>query len=328
MRRVRYHEYGGPEVLTVEEAEVPVPGPGQVLLRTEAVGANYVDALIRRGHPEGSPYHRPLPGSFTGDVLGTVESVGEGVGEEVAALAGRRAVALVAENAFADHVVADADWLTPVPEDLEAGAASALCLVAPVALGTLRAGRMEPGATVLVHAAAGGIGHLAVQLARLLGAGTVIGTVGARDKLDFVRGLGADAAISYLDEDWPGQVRKVAPGGVDVVLDGVGEDTTLQSLDLLAPFGRTVVYGSAKGRLTDLPVRALLALKGVVGFSLLAYRKVLPEQAAKDVELTRDHLATGRLSVEVHARIPLAEAAEIHRIFEARTHRGRVLLVP
>ncbi|MGW3041057.1 quinone oxidoreductase family protein [Kitasatospora sp. NPDC001159] len=206
MRRVRYHRYGGPEVLTEEEADTPTPGHGQVLLRTEAIGANFVDTRFRRGAPAGSVFHRPLPGILTGDVVGTVEAVGPGTGEE---LLGRR-VAALAEDAFAEFVLADAAWLAPIPDGLDLGAASMLPMGAPVALGALRTGRVAPGETVLVHAAAGGIGHLAVQLAKVLGAGTVIATAGSAAKLDFVRKLGADVAVDYAAPDWPEQVRAAA----------------------------------------------------------------------------------------------------------------------
>ncbi|WP_255954461.1 quinone oxidoreductase family protein [Streptomyces odontomachi] len=325
MRRVRYHAYGGPEVLTVEEAEVPSPGPGQVLLRTEVIGANFVDTLIRSGRPEGSPYHRPLPGTLTGDVLGTVESVGEGADP---ALAGRRVAALVAVDAFADYAVADADWLSPVPDGLDAAAATSLPLIGPVALGALRMGRPEPGATVLVHAAAGAIGHLAVQLAKLRGAGKVIATAGSPAKLDFARAHGADVAVDYTDPDWPAQVRKAAPDGVDIVLDGVGGDTTRQSLDLLAPFGRAVVFGSAKGEMFDVPIWGVLGLRSVAGFGLLAFRTARPDLARQDVQDVTEYAVSGRLRTAVHARVPLAEAATAHRMFEDRTQAGRILLVP
>jgi NADPH:quinone reductase len=172
MRRVRFHSHGGPEVLAVEEAGVPGPGPGQVLIRTEAIGINYVDVQIRRETSPDSIWFRPAPGTLTGDVVGTVEEAGPGADP---ALAGRR-VAVLLEDACADYVVAGTDWLVPVPAELDAAAASMLPTTGAVALGALRAGRLGTGETVLVTAGAGAIGHLAVQLARQLGAGTVIAT--------------------------------------------------------------------------------------------------------------------------------------------------------
>jgi NADPH:quinone reductase-like Zn-dependent oxidoreductase len=324
MRRVRYHDYGDPDVLIMEEADVPAPGPGQVLIHAEAIGANFVDTKFRRGPASGALFQRPLPGVLTGDVVGTVEAVGPGADP---GLQGRR-VAALAEDAFADYVVADAQWLAEVPAGTDDGMASMLPMGAPVALRALRTGRLGPGETVLVHAAAGGIGHLAVQLARLLGAGTVIATAASRPKLDFVRGLGADTAVDYSDDDWPAQVRAAAPGGVDLVLDSVGGPTLQRSFDLLAPFGRAVVYGAASGELTAVPVTDLFALRSVAGFSLLAWRAASPQRAREEMTEIAEHAVAGRLQTAVHSRLPLTEAAAAHRILEGRSQLGRVLLLP
>ncbi|WEB41943.1 zinc-binding dehydrogenase [Streptomyces yunnanensis] len=324
MRRVRYYEYGGPDVLTIEEAEVPAPGPGEVLLRTEAIGANFVDTRMRRGPAAGPLFRRPLPGRLTGDVVGTVEAAGPGVDRE---LIGRQ-VATLSEDAFAEQVVADAQWLAPVPDGVDLGVASMLPMGAPVALRTLRTGQLAEGETVLVHSAAGGIGHLAVQLAKLLGAGKVIAAVGSPGKFDFVRSFGADAAVDYSADDWPERVREVAPGGVDLVLDSVGGEILRQSLDLLAPFGRVVVYGVAGSELLDVPVTSLFALRTVVGFSLLAWRAAAPERARAEMAELAGHAASGRLRTAVHARFPLADAPAVHRLIEERSHLGRILVLP
>ncbi|MYT31191.1 MULTISPECIES: zinc-binding dehydrogenase [unclassified Streptomyces] len=324
MRRVRYYEYGGPDVLTIEEAEVPVPGPGEVLLRTEAIGANFVDTRMRRGPAAGPLFRRALPGSLTGDVVGTVETTGPGVDQ---GLIGRR-VAALSEDAFAEHVVTDARWLAPVPDEVDLGMASMLPMGAPVALRALRTGRLAEGETVLVHSAAGGIGHLALQLARLLGAGKVIAAVGSPAKFDFVRSHGADAVVDYAADDWPERVREAAPGGVDLVLDSVGGQILRQSLDLLAPFGRAVVYGVAGAELLDVPVTSLFALKSVAGFSLLAWRAAAPEQARAEMTELAGHAAAGRLRTAVHARLPLADPPAVHRLIEERTHLGRILVLP
>ncbi|MGH3377228.1 MAG: quinone oxidoreductase family protein [Actinoallomurus sp.] len=330
MRRVRYYEYGGPEVLRVEEAEVPVPAAGQVLIRTEAIGANFVDTRFRRG--AGGIFERPLPGALTGDVVGTVEAIGPEVGTTSAALAksvsvGDR-VAVLTEDAFADFVLADAEWLAPVPDGLDAGAASMLPMASPVALRVLRTGALAKGETVLIHAGAGGIGHMMVQLAKLLGAGTVIATAGSPAKLAFARELGADFAINYADADWPDQVRAVAPGGVDVIADSVGGETLLRGLELLAPFGRTVVYGLASGELPAVPVQSLFALRQVAGFSLLAWRTASPERARAEMTEVADHAVAGRLRTAVHATFPLTEVVKVHQLLDDRGQLGRVLVVP
>jgi NADPH:quinone reductase-like Zn-dependent oxidoreductase len=324
VRRVRYYEYGDPDVLVIEEAEPPTAGSGQVLLRTEVIGANFVDTKFRRGPSSGSIFQRPLPGILTGDVVGIVEAVGPGTDP---GLAGRRVAALT-EDAFAEYVLADAEWLAAVPDGIDDGMASMLPMGAPVALRALRTGRLAEGETVLVHAAAGGIGHLAVQLARLLGAGRVIATATSKPKLAFVRELGADVAVDYGDDDWPEQIRAAAPGGVDVVLDSVGGPVLRQSLDLLAPYGRVVVYGAASGELSAVPVTDLFALRSVAGFSLLAWRAARPDAARAEVAEIADHARAGRLRTAVHTRLPLTEAAAAHRILEERSQLGRVLLVP
>jgi len=320
MRRVRYQDYGGPEVLTVEEVPPPEPAAEQVLIRTEAVGVNVVDTRFRQGGA--GIFRRPLPGRPSGDVVGTIARVGPGVD---AALTGTR-VAALAEDAYAEFVVADARWLAPVPDGLDAGAASTLPMAAPIAVRLLRAAGLATGATVLVHAAAGGIGHLAVQAARVCGAGTVIGTAGSAAKLDFVRSLGADAAIDYTERDWPARVREAAPAGVDVVLDGVGGQVLRDSLGLLAPLGRAVLYGAAGGDPGQVAVTDLYALRSLVGFTITAWRRTDPDAARRDIAEATDLVAAGALRTTVHARVPLAEAATAHRIMEERRHHGRVLL--
>src|SRR5690349_10031987 len=183
MRSVRYREHGGPDVLRVEDVPVPVPSAGQVLVEVEAVGANAVDAAFRAGR---SPWPRPLPAALSGDVVGRVvalgpdpDPAGPAVGDRVAALS---------EDAFADVVAVDGRWAVPVPADADAGEATALSMIAPLALRVLRAGRVADGDTVLVQSAAGGVGHLAVQLAAVLGASTVIGTASSPAKREFARG--------------------------------------------------------------------------------------------------------------------------------------------
>ena len=229
MRRVRFHAHGGPGVLAIEEAGIPEPGPGQVLIRTEAIGLNYVNVQLRRETDENSIWYRQLPGTLTGDVVGTVERAGP---DADPALAGTR-VAVLLEDACADYVLADTGWLAPVPAGLDAAAASMLPLVGAVALGALRAW-LAPGDTVLVTAGAGAIGHLAVQLARRQGAGQVIATASPA-KLGFLKELGADVAIDYTQPGWPDQVRAAAPGGVQLALEAVGGDVLQQAIALLAP---------------------------------------------------------------------------------------------
>jgi NADPH2:quinone reductase len=323
MRRVRYYAHGGPEVLTLEEATVPDPGPGQVLIQTEAVGLNYVDVQLRRETDSDSIFYRQVPAGLTGDAVGTVTGVGEGADP---ALAGTRVAALL-EDGCAEYVVADADWLAPVPAGLDAVTASVLPTMGAVALGALRLGRVADGDTVLVTAAAGGIGHLAVQLARHVGAGTVIAAAGSAAKAGFLKELGADVTVDYSQPDWAAQVREAAPGGVHVALDAVGGQTLLACADLLAPFGRVVGYGAANGDWGSVPLLHLVALKSLSAFSLMALRAAAPEQARADTAELTGLLESGRLRA-VTRTLPLDDIADAHRAFEDRSVLGRLVVIP
>jgi NADPH2:quinone reductase len=318
MRAVRYHEHGGPEVLRIEEVPDPVAADGQVLIKVEAAGANVIDTTFRAGT---SPWPRPLPGALTGDVVGRVVAVGPGV---TTVSAGDRVAALT-EDAFAELVAADATWLAAVPDHADAAEATALSMIAPLARGLLRAGRLATGETVVVQSAAGGVGHLAVQLAVLLGAGTVIGTASSDAKRDFVRSLGAEA-VDSADPAWADRVRELAPGGADVVLDSVGGKVFDAGVDLLAPLGRMVTYGAITGALPTIAAHSLFQLKYVAGFSMLAWRAALPEPARADMIEVSELLAAGRLHSVVHARLPLTEVAAAHEILDARANIGRVVV--
>jgi NADPH:quinone reductase-like Zn-dependent oxidoreductase len=324
MRRVRYYDHGGPEVLTVEDAPVPEPGPGQVLIRAEAIGLSYVDTQIRAETDSGSLFYRPVPGSLTGDAVGTVERAGEGVDP---ALIGTR-VAALAEEACAEEVLADADWLIGLPAGLPADAASVLPTMGAVALGALRLGQVAKGDTVMVTAAGGGVGHLAIQLARHLGAGTVIAAAGSRAKTEFAATLGADVTVDYSAEGWTDQVRAAAPAGVNVILEAVGGDTLLQCVDLLAPFGRVVGYGAAGGDWGSVPLLRLApALKSLSAFSLLALRAAAPDQARDNTAELTGLLQNGGLRA-VTTSLPMTGIVQAHRLFEDRAVLGRLVVTP
>jgi NADPH2:quinone reductase len=315
MRAIRYHRHGGPEVLQVEDVPVPVPADGQVLIEVEAIGANAIDTVFRRGD---GPWSRPLPGQLTGDVVGRITAVGPNppAGVEL----GQR-VAALSEDAFADQVAVDAAWIAPIPDDADAGEATMLSMTAPLALRLLKTAQAGPDDVVLIQSAAGTVGHLAVQLARTLGVKTVIGTASSPAKLDFIRACGADLAVDLSDPNWPAQL----PDGVDVVLDSIGGKVFDQGLDLLAPLGRMVTYGAIGGELPSVEAHSLFALKSVTGLSMLAWRAARPEEARADIaEITRLH-QSGDLKPVVHGTYPLAETAEIHTILDNRANLGRLV---
>jgi NADPH2:quinone reductase len=313
MRAVRYHRHGGPEVLQIEDIDVPVPADGQVLIEVEAIGANAIDTVFRRGD---GPWTRPLPGKLTGDVVGRITAVGPNTKAEV----GRR-VAALSEDAFADHVVVDADWIAPVPDEADAGEVSTLSMTAPLALRLLKTAKAGPADVVLIHSAAGTVGHLAVQLARALGVKTVIGTASSPAKLDFIRAQGADHAVDLSDPNWPGQI----PGSVDVVLDSVGGKVFAQGLELLAPLGRMVTYGAIGGELPTASATSLFQLKSVTGLSMLAWRTARPQKAHDDVAEVTRYWRSGELKPVVHGTYPLAETAKIHTILDDRANLGRLI---
>jgi NADPH2:quinone reductase len=326
MRIVRHYEHGDPSVLRVEEAAKPAPRAGEVLVRVEAVGVNFAEVQRRQGLPIGGPAE--LPGAPGGDVAGTVEEVGDAVS---GIAVGDRVVAGVWHGAYADYITADAAAVLPIPAGLDAAQATALLSPAQTAYHAIRSGgRLQPGETILIDAAAGGVGHLAVQIAKALGAGRVIATASSPAKLEFARSLGADVAIDYTRDGWADEVLAATGGkGADVILETVGGDILRQSVGLIAQFGRLVFYGSAAG--FDIPpvdLVDLLDMKEVVGFSLYAIMFNRPEIIEAGNRDLVDMLATGRLTPVVHAELPLDEAVKAHELMEARAQLGKVVLVP
>ncbi|GAA0367869.1 quinone oxidoreductase family protein [Streptomyces blastmyceticus] len=309
MRRVRYHENGGPEVLRVETTDVPRPGPGELLLRTEAVGVTL--PVVRKVREGGLP----LPASLGGEVAGEIVAVGP----EVTGFAvGDRVTGLCFADGYADHSLLHSSMASPVPASASAVDAVALVRCGLVALGAYEAARPAEGESVLVTAAASGAGHLAVQLAKARGAKRVVGAVSSAAKADFVRSLGADEVVTY------DALADVAP--VDIVLDAVGGALLTPALAALAPGGRLVAYSSGGGTIEAYDL--LVGAKSAIGFqmALIArHRPALMEQWRLELwEL----LAAGRLRPRIHAELPLEEAAEAHRIIESRVNLGKVVLRP
>ncbi|WP_246101834.1 quinone oxidoreductase family protein [Streptomyces cyaneus] len=328
MRAVQFDRYGDPDVLYVAERPVPEPGPGQVRIAVEAVSVGHAQTQMRR-EVFPAPMWKPVfPVVLGGDVVGRISAVGP----DVAGLRpGDRVGAFTLYGAYAEQVVVDAATVVPVPEELDATEAAVLPGTGLIALGILRTGQLSKGETVLVHAAAGGVGHIAVQLARAAGAGQIIGTAGEAGKREFARTVGADAVVDHRSPHWAEEVRELTGGrGPDLILDGVGAEVLQQGIRLLAPGGRLVFYGSSGGEL-EIPrvsVMDLIGIKYVTGFALSAWRGGRPHDYEAGVaELTR-LLLDGQVKSAVHARLPLERAAEAHTILEARAQLGRVVLIP
>ncbi|MFG2110804.1 quinone oxidoreductase family protein [Micromonospora chersina] len=325
---MQFDRYGGPEVLVAADVPVPEPGAGEVRIRAEAISVGYAQTQMRRDvFP--APMWRPVfPVVLGGDVVGRVTAIGDGV---TGVRVGDRVGAFTLYGAYAEEVVVDAATLVGVPEALDAAEAAVLPGTGLIAGGVLRTALLRKGETVLVHAAAGGIGHLAVQLAKAAGAGLVVATAGSAKKRDFARSLGADVAVDYTRPDWAHEVRAATGGrGVDVVLESIGGNVVEQGVDLLAPGGRLVFFGSSAAELAvpAVPLMKLIGLRYVTGFALSAWRNSRPDEYRDVLEELTSHLLDGRLSSAVHARLPLTSAAQAHALVESRVHPGRVVLVP
>ncbi|KUJ71018.1 NADPH:quinone reductase [Streptomyces albus subsp. albus] len=309
MRRVRFHEYGGPEVLRVEEAEVPEPGPGELLVRTEAIGVTL--PMVRKVRDGGVP----LPGVLGGEVAGRVAALGPGV---TGFAVGDRISALCFRDSYAEQAVVRAAMASPVPDGVGMTDALVLGRGGLVALGAYHAARPEPGESVMVTAAASGVGHLAVQLARAYGASRVVAAAGSPAKAAFLRGLGADEVIGY-DE-----LAGTEP--VDIVLDAVGGELLSPAIAALAPGGRLIAYSSGGGTIAAYDL--LVGGKAAIGFQMARVAMGQPDRVARWRQELWTLLAQGRLRPAVHAALPLAEAATAHEIIEARANAGKVVLIP
>jgi NADPH:quinone reductase len=322
MKAIRIHETGGPEVMHLEDVESPTPAQGEILIKVAAAGVNYADLAQRQG---AYLTRTRTPMTLGVEVAGTVAAHGPGVS---APPVGTRVIAFV-QGGYAEYAIASASTVIPIPENLDFTHAAAFAVQGLTAYQTLHeSGRLQPGESVLVQAAAGGVGTLAVQLARLMGAGTVVGTASNEQKLDLVRRLGADAAINYTQNDWVEQVKQATGGrGVDVVLEVVGGPIAEQSLQCLAPFGRMVVIGAASGQRAQFSAIQLMYKNlSVVGYWLAAWLSRPDRIAAATIELMQ-YLATGNLQIIVGQTYPLADAAEAHRAIAERKTTGKVVLL-
>ena len=325
---VRIHELGGPEVLRWEEVPLPDPGPGEVLVRHEAIGLNFIDTYHRSGlYPVPS-----LPTAIGMEGAGVVEAVGPrgAAGAPGAAFsAGDRVAYGFGLGSYSERRVMPTDQLVPIPDGVDSETAAAAMLKGMTSWYLCRRTyRLSAGETVLVHAAAGGVGTILGQWCKALGA-TVIGTVGSAAKARVARAHGCDHVILYKEEDFVERVRDITGGeGVPVVFDGVGKATFDGSMECLARFGMMITFGNASGAVPPLNLLRLSA-KGITVArpSLKPYieRREDLEEAAGELF---GHIAAGRIRLTVGQRFPLAEAAEAHRALESRQTRGCTVLVP
>ncbi|MBI4921665.1 MAG: quinone oxidoreductase [Devosia nanyangense] len=315
-------ETGGPDKMQLEEREVGAPGPGQIRVRNKAIGVNFVDVYQRDGH-----YKVDLPFVPGNEGAGEVVAAGEGVTEFKP---GDRVGYTGPVGAYADERLLPAGRAFSLPEGIDFETAAAVMLKGGTAHYLLfETHAVKPAETILVHAAAGGVGSILAQWATALGV-RVIGTAGSDEKVALARASGCDPAINYRTTDWVKAAREATGGrGVDVVYDGVGKATWDGSLDCLRPRGLMVSYGSASGYVT-VPNLTVLATKG----SLYVTRPTTGSYHASTAELrasmtaTFEALLSGKFRVAINQRFPLAEAPEAHRALEARQTTGSSLLIP
>jgi len=321
-RRIALTAFGGPEVMRLEPAPARQPGPGELLVEVEVAGVNFGDTMIRRGE-----YLRDQPLSMGPgcEAVGRVLAAGPGVSTEP----GTRVAAFVEKGgAYADRVIAPAAATVAVPEDLPAAAIAAVFLQGTTAHWAVhRYGRTVPGETVLVHAAGGGVGGLAVQLAKLAGA-RVIGTASSDGKRDAAVALGADVALdSSRPDQLAAEVRAATDGrGADLVVDGVGGRLFTPSLEALALNGRYVVAGSASQSPADLDARRLLVRgQHICGFMLARVVELDPSEPGRTLLELCDLVRVGAISAPVET-MPLERAADAHRALDERRVTGKIVL--
>jgi NADPH2:quinone reductase len=323
-KAIRLNKTGGPEVLQWEEVEVGEPGEGQARVRHTAIGVNFIDTYHRSGL-----YPLPaLPSGIGSEGAGVVEAVGKGVTHVKAG--DRVAYAMGPPGSYAEVRVMPADRLVKLPDGISNQTAAAMMLKGMTVQYLIRRTyRVQTGDTVLFHAAAGGVGLIACQWLKALGA-TVIGTVGSEEKAKLAKSRGCDHAIIYTKEDFPKRVRELTQGkGVPVVYDSVGKSTAEGSLDSLRPLGLWVSFGNSSGPVPPFEL-TVLTKKG----SLYVTRPTLATYTATraDLEATAkelfDVVLSGKVKIEVNHTYPLKDAQQVHRDLEGRKTTGSIVLLP
>jgi NADPH2:quinone reductase len=322
VKAVRVHKPGGPEVMTYEDVEIGAPGPGQLLIRHTAIGVNFIDTYMRSGL-----YPAPTPFAPGNEAAGVVEAVGAGVTDFKT---GDRVTYVIAGGGgYAEKRVAPADRVVKLPDAISDKQAASMMLKGMTVQYLLhRTYKVQKGDTILLHAAAGGVGLIACQWAKHIGA-TTIGTVGSPDKAKLAADHGCHHTILYRDTDFVAATKAIVPEGVPVVYDSVGKDTFLKSLDCLRPLGLLASFGQSSGPVEPLNT-GLLAQKG----SLYVTRPTLFTYIAKKPDLVAtanslfDVVAKGIVKIETTAEYALKDAVRCHADLEGRKTTGSVILVP
>lgn len=323
VKAIRINRTGGPEVLEYVDVEVGEPGPGEARVRHHAIGINFIDVYFRTGL-----YPQPLPAGAGMEGAGVVEAVGEGVTE--VKVGDRVAYAGRPNGAYAQSRIMPSSLLLRLPDNIDFETGAAMMLQGLTVQYLLnRTYKVKAGDTILFHAAAGGVGLIACQWARAIGA-TLIGTVGSDEKGKLALAAGATHVINYNSENFVERVKELTGGAkVPVVYDSIGADTFIGSLDCLQPLGTMVSFGSASGpvppfSLQELASRGSLFITRPTLFSYAAKRADLEAMAADLFEM----VASGKVKIDINQRYPLAEAARAHEELEARKTTGSSILLP
>ncbi|WP_028936680.1 quinone oxidoreductase family protein [Pseudonocardia spinosispora] len=316
MRTIRFHRYGGPEVLQLDDVPTPEPGPGQVLVRVNAAGVTLPVVRLTRGGADGGGV--PLPHAPGGDVAGTIAALGPDVdGWRI----GQRVAGLAFSGAYAEFAPVAATMAASVPDGVDDHAAVLLVRAGQVALGALEAARVEPGDSVLVTAGAGAVGQLALQLAAVRGAGHVVAAVGSPEKAEQLRAFPHIGKTEVTTYD-----RLSELASVDVVLDGVGGAVQAGALDVLAPFGRLVTFNADGTPVSANELR--IHSRSVIGFNMAHFAGRRPESYQRNRQVLWELTLSGALQPVVGTVLPLDEAARAHRLIEDRRNLGKIVLVP
>lgn len=324
MKIIKFDEFGGPEVLQFVEAEKPDFSDREVMIEVKAIGINYADTARREGKYVVRTELPYIPGS---EVAGVIVEKGDNVtnfniGDPV--------VALIGSAGYAEYAAVNENVLIKIPEGVDFDQAVALPLQGLSAYHILKTmGRIEPGETVLVHAAAGGVGAIAVQLARIFGAGKIIATASTEEKLFHAQKMGATHLVNYTEEGWVEKIKTLTDGkGVDLALEMVGGDVFNQTLTCLAPFGRLVVFGAASGEQSSFhPGQLMRKNQSVIGFFLPQIMR-FPELFQKSFGELLGYMKSGELVLTIGGIYPLADAAKAHQSLQGRKTIGKLVLKP
>jgi NADPH:quinone reductase len=316
MKAIRVH---APDQMQLDDIPTPEPSAGEVRLKLEYAGLNFIDVYQRSG-----VYKLPLPAVLGMEGAGVVDALGDGVTDLAL---GQRVAYTMNRGSYAEYAVVPAKNLVAVPDNLSSQLAAAALLQGMTAhYLAFSTYRLEPGDTALVHAAAGGVGQLLVQMAKRAGA-NVVATVGSPEKAEIAKSLGADFVINYCTQDFVLEGKKYAPNGFEVIYDSVGKDTFVRGLELLKPRGMAVLYGGSSGQVEPLDLQILNA-KG----SLFVTRPSLGHYIAQREELewrsseVFDWLTTGSVKLEIDKIFALEDVAAAHAYIESRQTKGKVLL--